>query len=126
MNCKKKGFLEKIVDSSHQDQIDPSSLRKLSETTEKFLQEDAYDRPTTGDAMWDLEYALKLQQMAKPREPYEDSTINASSEFVLPNVQRFPLHSSTVNRDDVIFSGVDELNVALNQVFTQLKIGDAR
>ncbi|KAM1390889.1 hypothetical protein ACFX13_019084 [Malus domestica] len=112
MNCKKNGLLEQIVDSSLKGQIDPSSLRKFSETTEKCLQEDAYDRPTMGDVLWDLEYALQLQQTAKHREPHEDSTINASSEFILPNVQHFPSHSSTVNPDDMTFSGVDESDQA--------------
>ncbi|XP_048427365.1 probable receptor-like protein kinase At2g23200 [Pyrus x bretschneideri] len=126
MNCKKNGLLEQIVDSSLKGQIDPSSLRKFSEIAEKCLQDDAYDRPTMGDVLWDLEYALQLQQTAKHREPHEDSTINASSEFVLPNVQHFPSHSSTVNQDDMTFSGVDESDTAGNEVFSQLKIGDAR
>ncbi|XP_068343636.1 probable receptor-like protein kinase At2g23200 [Pyrus communis] len=126
MNCKKNGLLEQIVDSSLKGQIDPSSLRNFSETAQKCLQEDANDRPTMGDVLWDLEYALQLQQTAKHREPHEDSTINASLEFVLPNVQRFPSHSSTINPDDITLSRVDESDTATNEVFSQLKIGDAR
>ncbi|XP_070669867.1 probable receptor-like protein kinase At2g23200 [Malus domestica] len=126
MNCKKNGLLEQIVDSSLKGQIDPSSLRKFIETAEKCLQDDASDRPTMDDVLWDLDYALQLQQTAKHREPHEDSTINASSEFVLPNVQHFPSHSSTANPDDMTFSGVDESDTATNKVFSQLKIGDAR
>ncbi|KAM1173294.1 hypothetical protein FF1_026030 [Malus domestica] len=126
MNCKKNGLLEQIVDSSLEGQIDPSSLRKFIETAEKCLQDDASDRPTMDDVLWDLDYALQLQQTAKHREPHEDSTINASSEFVSPNVQHFPSHSSTANPDDMTFSGVDESDTATNKVFSQLKIGDAR
>ncbi|CAL2267602.1 unnamed protein product [Prunus armeniaca] len=126
MLCKKKGLLEQIVDSSIKNQIDPSSLRKFSETAEKCLQEDANDRPTMGDVLWDLEYAFQLQQTAKHREPHEDSTANASSAFVLPNVQRFPSVSSTINIDDQALPGYDELDTTEVEVFSQLRVGDAR
>ncbi|KAL6277593.1 hypothetical protein ACE6H2_021194 [Prunus campanulata] len=126
MLCKKKGLLEQIVDSSIKHQIDPSSLRKFSETAEKCLQEDANDRPTMGDVLWDLEYAFQLQQTAKHREPHEDSTANASSAFVLPNVQRFPSVSSTINIDDLALPGDDELDTTEVEVFSQLRVGDAR
>ncbi|XP_008238710.1 PREDICTED: probable receptor-like protein kinase At5g24010 [Prunus mume] len=126
MLCKKKGLLEQIVDSSIKNQIDPSSLRKFSETAEKCLQDDANDRPTMGDVLWDLEYAFQLQQTAKHREPHEDSTANASSAFVLPDVQRFPSVSSTINIDDQALPGYDELDTTEVEVFSQLRVGDAR
>ncbi|XP_008239049.1 PREDICTED: probable receptor-like protein kinase At5g24010 [Prunus mume] len=126
MLCKKKGLLEQIVDSSIKNQIDPSSFRNFSETAEKCLQEDANDRPTMGDVLWDLEYAFQLQQTAKHREPHEDSTANASSAFVLPNVQRFPSVSSTINIDDLALPGDDELDTTEVEVFSLLRVGDAR
>ncbi|CAL2267597.1 unnamed protein product [Prunus armeniaca] len=126
MLCKKKGLLEQIVDSSIKNQIDPSSFRNFSETAEKCLQEDANDRPTMGDVLWDLEYAFQLQQTAKHREPHEDSTANASSAFVLPNVQRFPSVSSTINIDELALAGSDELDTTEVEVFSLLRVGDAR
>ncbi|KAI5325308.1 hypothetical protein L3X38_034382 [Prunus dulcis] len=107
-------------------EIDPSSLRKFSETAEKCLQEDANDRPTMGDVLWDLEYAFQLQQTAKHREPHEDSTANASSAFVLPNIQRFPSVCSTINIDNLALPGDDELDTKEVEVFSQLRVGDAR
>ncbi|KAL6224879.1 hypothetical protein ACLB2K_003734 [Fragaria x ananassa] len=125
MLCKKKGLLEQIVDSPLKSQIDPSSLRKFGETAEKCLQEDASDRPTMADVLWDLEYALQLQQTTKLKEAYEDSTtIDASSAaFGLPIVQRFPSLGSTINGDDM---RDNELDTTENEIFSQLKIGDAR
>ncbi|KAL6277591.1 hypothetical protein ACE6H2_021192 [Prunus campanulata] len=126
MLCKKKGLLEQIVDSSIKNQIDPSSFKNFSETAEKCLQEDANDRPTMGDVLWDLEYAFQLQQTAKYREPHEDSTANASSAFVLPTVQHFPSVSSTINIDDLALPGDDELDTSEVEVFSLLRVGDAR
>ncbi|KAI5325293.1 hypothetical protein L3X38_034367 [Prunus dulcis] len=126
MLCKKKGLLEQIVDSSIKNQIDPSSFRNFSETAEKCLQENANDRPTMGDVLWDLEYAFQLQQTAKHREPHEDSTANASSAFVLPNVPCFPSVSSTINTDDLALPRDGELDSTEVEVFSLLRVGDAR
>ncbi|KAM5576681.1 hypothetical protein ABKV19_007499 [Rosa sericea] len=125
MLCQKRGVLEEIVDSPLKGQIDPNSLRKFGETVEKCLQEDACDRPTMADVLWDLEYALQLQQTTKLKEAHEDSTnIDASSAaFALPNVQRFPSLGSTRNGDDVTEA---DLETTESEIFSQLKIGDAR
>jgi serine/threonine protein kinase len=101
MLCVKKGLIEEIVDPSLKGQIDPNSLRKFIETTEKCLQECGTDRPTMGDVLWDLEYALQLQQTAMPREPHEDSTIGSSAGLELPNVWQFNSISFSVDRDDM-------------------------
>ncbi|PRQ55428.1 putative protein kinase RLK-Pelle-CrRLK1L-1 family [Rosa chinensis] len=125
MLCKKKGLLEQIVDSSLKNQIDPSSLRTFGETAEKCLQDDASDRPTMADVLWDLEYALQLQKTTKLKEAHEDSTTIAASSaaFSLPIVQRFPSLGSTTNGDDTRDSDLDTTE---NKIFSQLKIGDAR
>ncbi|XP_061997056.1 uncharacterized protein LOC133714784 [Rosa rugosa] len=125
MLCQKRGLLEEIVDSPLKGQIDPNSLRKFGETVEKCLQEDACDRPTMADVLWDLEYALQLQQTTKLKEAHEDSTnIDASSAaFSLPNVQRFPSLGSTRNGDDIREA---DLETTESEIFSQLKIGDAR
>ncbi|PRQ48085.1 putative protein kinase RLK-Pelle-CrRLK1L-1 family [Rosa chinensis] len=123
MLCQKRGLLEEIVDSPLKGQIDPNSLRKFGETVEKCLQEDACDRPTMADVLW--EYGLQLQQTTKLKEVHENSTtIDASSAaFALPNVQRFPSLGSTRNGDDIREADLDTTE---SEIFSQLKIGDAR
>jgi serine/threonine protein kinase len=86
--CKDKGILEDIIDPSIKGQIEPNSLRKFSETVDKCLQDDGSDRPSMGDVLWDLEYALQLQRGAIQREPHEDSSSSASVSIQLPNVRR--------------------------------------
>ncbi|KAK9949048.1 hypothetical protein M0R45_004594 [Rubus argutus] len=72
MLCKKKGFLQLIVDSPLKGQIDPNSLRKFGETAEKCVQEEPSDRPTMGDVLLDLEYTIQLQKTAR-LEAHEDN-----------------------------------------------------
>ncbi|XP_059456743.1 probable receptor-like protein kinase At5g24010 [Corylus avellana] len=126
MICKKKGLLEEIVDPSVKDQIDPSSLRKFIETAEKCLQDCGADRPNMADVLWDLDYALQLQQNAMRREPHEDSTTNSSVAFVMPNVQRFPSISMSFERDDTPMLMDDGSHVKASEVFSQMRIDDAR
>jgi serine/threonine protein kinase len=126
MICKKKGLLEEIVDPSVKGQIDLNSLRKFIETTEKCLQDCGADRPNMADVIWDLEYALQLQQNAMRREPHEDSITNSSAAFVMPNVQRFPSISMSFERDDTPILMDDASYVKASEVFSQMRIDDAR
>ncbi|CAJ2635331.1 unnamed protein product [Trifolium pratense] len=125
--CKDKGILEDIIDPSIKGQIEPNSLRKFSETVDKCLQDDGSDRPSMGDVLWDLEYALQLQRGAVHREPHEDSSSSASVSIQLPNVRRLPSLSTLTEMDDMSIGMVnDESNSAEDSVFSQLKIDDAR
>ncbi|KAM7272118.1 hypothetical protein ACFE04_031332 [Oxalis oulophora] len=62
MNLQKKNQLEKIIDSRLIKCINLDSLRKFGETAQKCLAEYGVDRPTMGDVLWNLEYALQLQE----------------------------------------------------------------
>ncbi|WVZ22333.1 hypothetical protein V8G54_000877 [Vigna mungo] len=105
--CKNKGILQDIIDPSIKDQINQNSLRKFSETIEKCLQEDGSDRPSMGDVLWDLEYALQLQT-----GPYDDSSSGVSASLQLPNVRRLP-SLSTLNEAG------DESDCAVDYAFSE-------
>ncbi|KAL8247658.1 hypothetical protein R6Q59_008874 [Mikania micrantha] len=61
MNWQKKGELEKIMDPNLKGSVNLESLRKYGETAEKCLSENGNQRPSMGDVLWNLEYALQFQ-----------------------------------------------------------------
>ncbi|KAI9083452.1 hypothetical protein K1719_034666 [Acacia pycnantha] len=59
MKCLGRKNLKEIVDARLTDQIESDSLKKFVEIAEKCLAEHASNRPTMGDVLWNLEYALR-------------------------------------------------------------------
>ena len=58
----KMGQLEQIVDPTIVAKIRPESLRMFGETAIKCLAPSSKNRPSMGDVLWKLEYALCLQK----------------------------------------------------------------
>ncbi|XP_059624215.1 receptor-like protein kinase FERONIA [Cornus florida] len=115
MSWQMKGQLEKIIDPKLVGKINPNSLKKFGETAEKCLKDYGAYRPTMDVVLWDLEYALQLQQTATFGEPHEDSTIDdASGVLPFPLFQRFPSQSSITSEESTNGS----------EVFSQLNIDD--
>ena len=61
MHWQKKGKLEKIIDPHLVATMNPVSLKMFRETTEKFLEDMGFDRPSMGDVLWNLECAFQLR-----------------------------------------------------------------
>ena len=108
MLWQRKGQLEKIIDPVLVGKIKPSSLRKFGETAEKCLKTSGADRPKMHEVLYDLQYALKLQETAMHADPREDSTINTSFELQLPLA--WQLHSDRIlmEEDDHTPMGGDD------------------
>ncbi|KAM6582116.1 hypothetical protein CsatB_009118 [Cannabis sativa] len=62
LHCQKKGTLEDIVDPTLKGKIHPESMKKFADTAEKCLSDHGMDRPTLNDILWNLEFALQLQE----------------------------------------------------------------
>ncbi|OVA08831.1 Protein kinase domain [Macleaya cordata] len=73
MQWHKKGLLEKIIDPKIAGTISAGSLKKFAEAAEKCLAEYGVDRPSMGDVLWNLEYALQLQEASSQPDAVDDT-----------------------------------------------------
>ncbi|KAJ4875607.1 Receptor-like protein kinase THESEUS 1 [Raphanus sativus] len=76
MAWQKKGLLDQIMDSNLTGKVNPASLKKFGETAEKCLAEYGVDRPSMGDVLWNLEYALQLEETSSALMEADDNSTN--------------------------------------------------
>ncbi|XWS53192.1 hypothetical protein CRYUN_Cryun11dG0136800 [Craigia yunnanensis] len=125
MKWQKRGQLEQIIDPNLQGNIRPDSLRKFGETAEKCLADFGVDRPSMGDVLWNLEYALQLQEAIIQGDPEENST-NVIGELS-PQINNFSQLDPTVSSAQFELSSVDDLSgVSMSKVFSQLVKSEGR
>ncbi|KAL6006751.1 hypothetical protein ACLOJK_032246 [Asimina triloba] len=118
MGRMKKELVGQIIDPRLVGHIDANCLRKFSGTVEMCLAEQGADRPTMGDVLWNLEYALLLQEMAAQRDKHEVSD-RSVSELPLLNVRRLPSSCLELEREDPLLTSRESSALTGSGVLSQ-------
>ncbi|XP_042421867.1 probable receptor-like protein kinase At4g39110 [Zingiber officinale] len=113
MQWKRKGLIEKIIDSHIAGTINQDSLNKFAEASEKCLANYSVDRPSMGDVLWSLERALQMQEAnppaaalqqqhtPPPREYKEASGTSTSPVVAAPTINQSLENSSTAMANEL-------------------------
>lgn len=118
MSWQKKGMLEQIMDPALAGKINPASLKKYGDTADKCLAEQGVDRPSMGDVLWNLEYALQLDETSALADP-DDNSVKSIPHILLPPLDPF---DNSVRVVEGANSGTDDdaEDAATSAVFSQL------
>ncbi|TVT98084.1 hypothetical protein EJB05_56626, partial [Eragrostis curvula] len=115
MQWKRKGLIEKIMDPKLAGTVNQESLNKFAETAEKCLAEFGSDRISMGDVLWNLEYALQMQDANPPEgAPKDGDDHDSSADGSSVNT------ISTEGSSSVVTSVPDTSTTAAGELFQQL------
>ncbi|XP_076897894.1 receptor-like protein kinase THESEUS 1 isoform X1 [Bidens hawaiensis] len=98
LTWQRKGNLDQIIDPNLVGKVNSASLKKYGETAEKCLAEYGVDRLSMGDVLWNLEYALQLEETSAMVEP-EDSSMNHIQGIGLGSLEPFDNSVSMIDTD---------------------------
>ncbi|KAL7584175.1 hypothetical protein Lser_V15G45286 [Lactuca serriola] len=118
LKWQKDGKLDQIMDDKLVGKVNSSSLKKYGETLEKCLEEYGVDRPSMGDVLWNLEYALQLEETSALVE-VEDNSMNHIEGIMLNPLEGFDNSVSMIDGDEFRRANHGE-DGSIGNVFSQI------
>ncbi|XP_072959533.1 receptor-like protein kinase FERONIA [Typha angustifolia] len=127
LHCQKKGILDQIVDPFLKDEIAPQSFKQFAETAQKCLADKGIERPSMGDVLWNLEFALQLQESAEESGTLIGLTPEKETTFMTagrggrdePSTESTTTTTTTTTTSRSIASN-DSSNLTANMVFSEI------
>ncbi|XVE78538.1 hypothetical protein DITRI_Ditri13aG0153300 [Diplodiscus trichospermus] len=106
--CHKNGTLHKIIDPFLRGRIAPECLKKFTEVAMSCLLDEGIERPSMGDVVWSLEFALQLQEAGdeKGLNPNAEAAIEIDIEEQTP-LKGYGLEDEEDESGEV-FSGIGD------------------
>ncbi|KAK7397319.1 hypothetical protein VNO78_18487 [Psophocarpus tetragonolobus] len=117
--CKKKGTLEDIIDPCLKGKINPESLAKFVDTAEKCLSDHGADRPSMNDLLWNLEFALNLQENVEGGSTHSASVEKSEFEEISlgdNNMERHYKNLSLGSEDDLSIESSENSDAVFSQL----------
>jgi serine/threonine protein kinase len=129
LHCQKKGILDQIVDPYLKGKIVPQCFKKFAETAEKCVADNGIERPSMGDVLWNLEFALQMQESAEESGSIDCGMSDEGAPLVMvgkkdpndPSIDSSTTTTTTsISMGDQSVASIDSDGLTPSAVFSQI------